>query len=1030
MPSRLESTTDKIDFKNLLETQITIKNQNMTTTAYHQFLQNHRYVKSNNTPITLTRISKKGEKKGGCWYIPNDEYKHFLQLYYDEIVSKHNQEHFTESQLFEDGPILIDLDFRYDLKDAKRHHNEEVLELFMEQIILIIKTMFDVNMNYKVFFFQKPNIYQDNTVIKDGIHVIIGIQSTVKTRLSFRKLLMENVDKKKIFQTLPLVNSMNDVFDLSVFSGKSNWQLYGSCKPERETYAMTHAFKVSPENEYEDIDFPIDRDSIYYLSARCSDHPMFSLTQVFTEAMTSSNNITNNNTTSINQNHKVNATAGIGMGDIFTSQNITTSTSSSSFYQNIRNQEQLDLVVAEFLEKAPYYEWREIYQYTMTLPEKFYGPGSYNDWLSIGCALKNYHDSMLIVWIAFSVRSSDFDWTDGIDELVEKWDSLKQKQSGGVTIRTILYWCKTFQPDKYRDILYSSAGFLIDTTLDKVNSTKPGSKGYSHYDIAKILYTLKKDQYVHCGGNWFEYNGVFWKNVEKGYTLRTFISEELRQCYQRKATELEHLLQALSEETENDNENKIKILEIRLDKVKDIMCRLGDTSMKDNIMREASDIFKDVDFLEKLDTKQHLLACSNGVFDFHTGTFRRGLPEDYISLNTGIPYIPIQRKGLMPNYYSQRQTDLATKKWTDDWKSYIPVTFKDVYEEMPLDRNLLPDCGGIDRFKSEKDMPIIRKIHEFFSKIFVDEELRHFMWTHMASFLLGYSNQKFTMYIGKGSNGKSVFTKMMSDILGDYKVDVPLTMVTEKRQKVGGVSPEIVMLKGARLGIIQESSKGDVLNEGIMKQLTSGIDKLQGRGLFQTKSITFYPQLKLTICSNEMLEIRSQDGGTWRRIEKVPYQSKFTDYPDEKNAYEFKKLSEIEVNELITDRWKSLLLSMLVDISVKMQNHVLECQLVNEASRSYRESMDHMSRFANECLEKFPRATLSKELLNSEFTNWFMKNIGGRQPAIKEIHQYMDENYGKSTVNGWNQVRFKTTKQARSALDSDSDSDTDFESKE
>lgn len=983
-----------------------------------KFLQDHRYVKTNtDQPITVTRICRKGEKKGGCWHIPHTEYDTFLKLYHDEIIDKRTHvEHFTEVQLQDGGPLLIDLDFRYDLEHAARYHTNETLDGLVETIILIINTLFVVTTDYKIWFLQKPNIHCEEKIVKDGIHIIVGLQTNTKTRIFFRQLFLEKCKANSLFASMPLTNPLEEVVDLSVLSGKSNWQMFGSCKPDREAYALTQVYNIVDGHEYGELDIPdefaVTRDTIGCLSARYTDHPCFALTQELTQAVTHSNPVSTSTT--------------------FLPTNIAVS---SSQYNGIHSQEQLDLVVAEFLEKTPYYEWREIYQYTMALPIQFYGPGSYNDWLRIGCALKNYNEAMLIVWIALSAQSTSFDWTSSIDEIMGKWDQLKQIDSGGITTRTIIYWCKTFRPERYREILYSSAGYLIDTTLDKVNSTKPGSKGYSHYDIAKILYTLKKDQYVHSSDSWFEYNGVFWKKVEKGYTLRTYISEELRQCYQRKATELEHILHALGESSD-ENETKIKILEIRLDKMKDIMCRLGDTSMKDNIMREASDIFKDVDFLEKLDTKQYLLACTNGVFDFQAGVFRRGLPEDYISLNTGIPYIPMERKGMPTGYYTKRLKDLKDKKWTDDWKTYIPVSAQDEYIVMPAERNLLPDGDGLNRFQKEKDEPILRKIHDFFDKIFVDVDLRQFMWTHMASFLLGYSNQKFTMYIGKGSNGKSVFTKMMSDILGDYKVDVPLTMVTEKRQKVGGVSPEIVMLKGARLGIIQESSKGDVLNEGIMKQLTSGIDKLQGRGLFQTKSVTFYPQLKLTICSNEMLEIRSQDGGTWRRIEKVPYQSKFTETPNKDNPFEFKKLSEIEVNELITERWKSLLLSMLVEIAVKMQNHVVECALVNEASKSYRESMDHMSRFANECLERFQGSTsanachISKELLNSEFTTWFMKNIGGRPPAIKEIHQYMDENYGKSSLLGWTQVRFKkndnATRSRQLASDSDSDSDSDL----
>ena len=281
------------------------------------------------------------------------------------------------------------------------------------------------------------------------------------------------------------------------------------------------------------------------------------------------------------------------------------------------------------------------------------------------------------------------------------------------------------------------------------------------------------------------------------------------------------------------------------------------------------------------------------------------------------------------------------------------------------------------------------------------------MWQHLASSLLGYTSQTFNMYIGKGSNGKSVLTKLMSDLLGEYKGDVPLTLITEKRQKIGGLAPEIVDLKGVRFALIQESSKGDVLNEGIMKQLTSGIDVIQGRGLFQSSATKFYPQFELVICSNEMLEIRSQDGGTWRRVRKIEFESKFTDNPDPNNPREFKKISEIEMNHRMNARWKSLFLSMLVDVAFKMRGRVDPCSVVEAASRSYQESLDFMSGFLHECVEVVAEGKIEKRDLKERFDRWFRENNGGKEPKIKEVNQYMDDKYGKCVKNCWKGVQLK-----------------------
>ena len=76
---------------------------------------------------------------------------------------------------------------------------------------------------------------------------------------------------------------------------------------------------------------------------------------------------------------------------------------------------------------------------------------------------------------------------------------------------------------------------------------------------------------------------------------------------------------------------------------------------------------------------------------------------------------------------------------------------------------------------------------------------------------------------------------------------------------------------------MQEPSKGDKINEGIMKELTGG-DPIQCRALFKD-SVTFIPQFKLVVCTNTLPDFKSNDDGTWRRIRKVDLMSKFTANP-------------------------------------------------------------------------------------------------------------------------------------------------------
>ena len=54
--------------------------------------------------------------------------------------------------------------------------------------------------------------------------------------------------------------------------------------------------------------------------------------------------------------------------------------------------------------------------------------------------------------------------------------------------------------------------------------------------------------------------------------------------------------------------------------------------------------------------------------------------------------------------------------------------------------------------------------------------------------------------------------------------------------------PEITKLPGKRYICMDESTKGDILNEGIIKQFTGG-DKVEARGMYNSKMTQFTPTI-------------------------------------------------------------------------------------------------------------------------------------------------------------------------------------------
>ena len=168
--------------------------------------------------------------------------------------------------------------------------------------------------------------------------------------------------------------------------------------------------------------------------------------------------------------------------------------------------------------------------------------------------------------------------------------------------------------------------------------------------------------------------------------------------------------------------------------------------------------------MDKLDNNPLLLCFNSGVIDFEKKEFRPTRPDDYVSLCTNLDYFEIDENN--PEHVEKKE-----------------------------------------------------EIESFMKQLFPDPTVERYMWEHFASCLRGTNeNQTFTMYTGSGRNGKSKLVELLGMVMGDYKGTVPITLVTNKRQTIGGASPEIAQLKGKRYAVMQEPSENMQLNEGIMKE--------------------------------------------------------------------------------------------------------------------------------------------------------------------------------------------------------------------
>jgi P4 family phage/plasmid primase-like protien len=510
----------------------------------------------------------------------------------------------------------------------------------------------------------------------------------------------------------------------------------------------------------------------------------------------------------------------------------------------------------------------------------------------------------------------------------------------GLSEGSIRYWSRESNPNEYQRIRDNTTKYYIEKTLE--------GKGTDN-DIATLIHHLLFDRY-RCTSirhnRWYQFMNHRWIVSESGTGLRRKFSSMISPLYIQKQTAIMEQIREDSEMTQ-ETQDRLTTEAAIFNK---ISMRLKDTSQKNNIMVESKELHYDNKLESMLDENPQLICFKNGVYDFEQATFRDGIPEDYISKSTNIDYFEID------------ENNEAHKK-------------------------------------------IISEINDFMEKLFPNERLREYMWQHLASCLLGTNqNQTFNIYTGVGSNGKSVFVKLFSMVLGDYKGTVPISLITQKRLSIGGTSSEVAQLKGLRYAVMNEPSKGDTINEGIMKEITGG-DPIQARELFKT-SITFIPMFKLACCTNTLFDIKANDEGTWRRIRVVDFESKFIDNPSEDpNDKEFKKDKTLEGKFL---SWAPIFASMLIKKVNQTKGKVEDCNEVLVASKKYRENQDYLSKFVADKIRKATidlnnpdkKYKISKSNIKKEFKDWWGREYDTKAPKGKEIIEYLEKILGPYPQQG------------------------------
>jgi|SaaInlV_165m_DNA_2_1040747.scaffolds.fasta_scaffold04887_3 P4 family phage/plasmid primase-like protien len=837
--------------------------------------------------------------------------------------------------------LHIDLDFRYPITTETRQYTQNEIEKLINLFNNGIKEIYNIDDKYinAYIFERKSGVIpdEDKQLVKDGTHIMYPqVITHTKSQYLLRDYVLSNCDDL-FTNSFKSTNTVEDIVDKAVIEN-SNWMIYGARKINRDPYELT------------------------YVMSKVKDHKIINTRNLLDYFDFSEK--TKEESTEVNEKYK-NAL-----------ETFIVNTSSPK-----RKTELTNKLVPLRKKINQIADLTEVRMLINILSQE--RADDHDKWIRTGWCLHNINkDNLLDDWIKFSSKSQkhkikSIEHGRSPERCMYMWNEMKRQESG-LGVGSLHRWAKEDNPKEYEEIRRSNLKSLIRK-----------SASCTTYDVARVVYEMYKYNFKcisYKENKWYEFQPAkhHWVIIEKAHTLIKLISEDVVKQYLKTIYEMNRDATLKAQKTQmelmnNRQSNNIPLCvspapstassdisettfvpitkrketqesDETLDMVENLVAvtfKLRDISFKEKVIKECGTMFGEnaKQFLESMDANPYLIGFDNGVYDLQADEFRDGRSEDYITFSTGYDYI---------------------------------------------------DFGPIEGPEIEEE---IREIYEFFEQVFPQKSVREYILLLLSSFLGGTTrDEKFHIWTGIGSNGKSKMLELIEFALGDYACKLSNTVLTRKQGNSSNASPDIEQTKGKRLASIQETEQDDMVNVGRMKELSGG-DKIYARGLFKDP-IQFKPQFKMILLCNELPKINADDNGTWRRIRVVQFISKFTDNPKLENEYPIDHMLSEKIH-----KWKEAFVYLLLQLYKKYKKVGLkEPQEVLEVTREYQRVSDLYNDFITDNIAKKENCHIGLNETYRVFKDWFKNNStqSMRPPTRTYFKGKMEQKLGqKYEQNRW-----------------------------
>ena len=540
-------------------------------------------------------------KRNGSYKIPISEQEAFIDAYAAEAflcAESRDREVCIVERHREYGPVVIDLDFRYDLPVSgltTRNHDLKMMEKFVFEYSKVLSSwiVFPTE-GINVYIMERPSPRSDKGIVKDGVHVVIpDVVTDCRVQLCIRKECLAFCET--LFKDLNLKNTIEDAFDEAVIQ-RNGWMMFGSSKIGASPYNVTRVLHVSigddgielkrvpfvtPDNlgDYTDL--------VRKLSIRRNREP---------------------DCVEVHPSRQE---------DLLRIKKIEEQTERMK-----RTHPDLQVVECGVTTRSCLSDFVLAKKLVQILSD--YRADEFGSWMRVGWCLHNIDDRLLPDWIEFSRRSAKFE--EGMCEDV--WRFMRVRTDRLLKIGSLRKWAQEDSPYEYEQI-------TKDLNIDYVRKAISGL----HHDMALATYNVFHGEYV-CSNvksnTWYRFCGHRWKICESGTVLRSMLSTTMFDLFKEEA----NMVSRSADSSGAASDNPQSMAADRMNKNAD---RLKCSSFKDSVMKELRDQFYRENFEEMLDAKCHLLGFENGVYDLDAKEFRDGMPEDMITYSTRCNYIPFDQ---------------------------------------------------------------------------------------------------------------------------------------------------------------------------------------------------------------------------------------------------------------------------------------------------------------------------------------------------------------------------------------------------